>query len=110
MIRKKSHDSVLLSTDEITWLENDERLKFGKSPHDAIQERLDACERAIEHSKRVILEFETRISILRQIIKQNCEHGGTTLFSICPMCEMMFGIAVKNCSNCGFTKVKHLLK
>lgn len=104
VVGKKIAGNILLPADDIIRIENDERSKFGKESNDVVRERLNLCERTIENAKKVILEFETRASALRQIIRQN--HGGNEarLFSICPMCETLYPNMANICSNCGFTE------
>ena len=98
----------ILKNDNISKIENDEQLKYGNEPRRVVQERLDACLREIELSKKVSLEYEARAVILRQIIRQNDASNDSMWFSICPTCETVFGSKVKICTNCGFTENKRI--
>lgn len=88
----------------INQIKNEERKRFEKEPLYVIQERLNACLQAIGHAKKEQLEFEVRARVLRQIFIQNNWTGERILFSICPMCDMVFIPKVSVCSNCGFSE------
>ena len=82
----------------------EEKTKYENEPYTVLQERLIACTRALAQAKREVLNFETRASVLRQIIGQNADQGSKIAFLICPVCETIFTPEVTKCSRCGFTE------